>query len=83
MGLPIIIIKPKERVKFPDHFREEIDIRVTEVEGIVNAINLALSDKYWNEFLEKREKYFRKILYSTDGQSAKRIAEVIKRLVKK
>jgi len=83
MGLPIIIVRPDNEIKFPDHFKEEIDIRVTKDGEIVNAINLALSDEYWKHFIERREKYFGKLLHSTDGQSAKRVAQIIKGLVSK
>lgn len=82
MGLPIIILMLHKDVKFPDHFREEIEIRVTKVEEIVNAINLALSEEYWMIFLKKREKYFKKMLSSTDGKSANRVAEIIRNILK-
>jgi len=83
MGLPIIIVRPDNSIKFPNHFNEEIDIRVTKVEEVVNAINLALSNEYWKDFIEKRERYFGELLYSTDGQSAKRVVQIIKSLVSK
>ncbi len=83
MGLPIIILMTHKNVRFPDHFKGEIEIRVSDIDEIVNAINLALSEEYWNEFLVKREKYFKKIFKFTDGKNAKRIATVIKRIIKK
>ena len=83
MGLPIIIIRPENTIKLLDHFREEIDIRVNKVGDIVKAINLALSDEYWIKFLEKREKYFKKMLYSTDALSSKRVASIIRKLILK
>ena len=83
MGLPIIILMPHKNVKFPDHFQGEIEIRVTDVNEIVSAINLALSEEYRNEFFKKREKYFKKILQYPDGENAKRVAESIKRIIKK
>ena len=83
MGLPIILLMLHKKTKFPDHFREEIEIRISEVDEIVKAINLALSEEYWSEFLVKREKYFKKIFSFTDGKNAKRIATVIKRIIKK
>ena len=82
LGIPIIIVRPHNTMKILDHFRKEIDIRVTKEEEIVDALNFALSDEYWYQFLDKRKKYFEKLLYSTDGQSAKRVAEVIKGLIK-
>ena len=83
MGLPIILLTLHKKAKFPDHFKGKIEIRVSSVDEIVNAINLALSEEYWNEFLVKREKYFKKIFKFTDGKNAKRIATVIKRIIKK
>jgi len=81
VGLPIITIRPDNNIKVFDHFKQEIDIRVTDTEEIVDAINLSLSDKYWNRFLVKREKYFRKMLYSIDAQSSKRVAAAIRKLI--
>ncbi len=83
MGLPIIIVIPHKNPKFPDDFKGEIEIRVTQVEEIVNAIKLSLTEEYWNEFLKKREKYFRKRINFTDGKNAKRIAGLIKKIIKK
>lgn len=80
-GLPIITIRPDNKMKVFDHFKKEIDIRVNNAEQIVEAINLIYSKKYWNLFLDKREKYFKKILYSTDGQSSKRVASAIRKLL--
>ena len=80
MGLPIITIRPDNKIVF-DHFKQEIDIRVTNTDEIVAAINLSLSDEYWKRFIEQREKYFKKMLYSTDGQSSKRVAAVIRKLI--
>lgn len=82
MGLPIITIRPDENINVFDQFKREIDIRVKNPEEIVNAINLCLSDKYWDDFLEKREIYFKKRLYSMDGQSSKRVASTIKNLIR-
>ncbi|MFX0059063.1 MAG: hypothetical protein ACFE85_03910 [Candidatus Hodarchaeota archaeon] len=83
VGLPIIIIRPMDcRVKFPNHFDGKIDIKVENIEEIEDAINLALSNEYWKKFLDKREIYFKKRLFSTDGMSAKRVANVIKELIK-
>lgn len=64
VGLPIITIIP-DNIKVFDYFKQKIDIRVTNIEEIVGVINLSLSDKYWNIFLNKREKYFKKMFYST------------------
>jgi UDP-N-acetylglucosamine:LPS N-acetylglucosamine transferase len=83
MGLPIILVNPDDKFKFLDHYREEIDIRVTEIGEISKAIDIALSDEYWQEFVEKREKYFKKMLYSTNGYSSKCAANMIRNLVKK
>ena len=83
MGLPVIILIPQKKTKFPDHFKGEIEIRVSEVDEIESAINLALSEEYWNKFLVKRERYFKKIFNFTDGKNAKRIATVIKRIIRK
>jgi len=82
MGLPIIMIRP-DNIKVIDHFKKEIEIRATNEREIVDAINLCLSDVYWSEFLEKREKFLKKMLYYTDGQSSKRIANAIKQIILK
>ena len=83
MGVPIIILMPHKNVKFPDHFKGEVEVKVKKIDEIRSAIDLTLSEEYWNEFLKKREKYFRKRINFTDGKNAKRIAEVIKRIIKK
>ena len=83
MGIPIIIVIPHKNPKFPDDFKGEIEIRVTQVDEIVNALNLALTDKYWNEFLKKREEYFRKRINFTDGKNAKRITDIIRKIINK
>ena len=80
-GLPIIIIRPESDIIFPDHFNNDIEIRVTEINEIKNAIELALTEEYWESFKEKRLHYFNKTLYSTDGQSSKRVADKIKLLI--
>jgi hypothetical protein len=79
-GLPIIIVNPNNVFDFIDHFREEIEIKVTNQEKIVKAIDLARSEHYWAEFSEKREKYFKNMVHSTDGQSGKRAAEKIEEI---
>lgn len=81
MGVPIITIRPDENVNVFDQFKREIDIRVNNPDDIGNAISFCLSDKYWDEFLKKREKYFQSRLYSTDSQSSKRVASKIKKLI--
>ena len=81
MGLPIVTVRPDNNIRVFDHFKQEIDIRVTEAEEIVDKINLCLSDDYWNRFIIKREKYFKKMLYSTDAQSSKRVALTIRKLI--
>lgn len=83
MGIPIIIVNPDNKLQFFDHFREEINIKVTDVKNIGNAIDKALSKKYWQEFLVKREIYFKKMFGSTDGQSSKLTANKIIEIVKK
>ncbi|MHA2174298.1 MAG: hypothetical protein ACXAB2_04925 [Candidatus Hodarchaeales archaeon] len=81
MGLPIIIVNPNNVFNFIDHFREEIEIKVTDSEKIVNAIDLARSEDYWLEFIKKREIYFNYMVHSTDGQSGKRAAEKILEII--
>ena len=82
MGLPIIIVRPDNKMKFFSHFGEDIDIRVINKKDIVYSIDLACSNKYWKQFLNKREKYFKKILFSADSHSSQRVANVIKNLIK-
>lgn len=82
MGLPIITIRPDENINVFDQFKREIDIRVNNPDEIVDAINTCLSDKYWDEFIKKREKYFKTRLYSTDCQSSRRVASTIKNLIR-
>ena len=82
MGLPIIIVRPDNKMNFFSHFGEDIDIRVINKRDIVYSIDLARSNKYWKQFLNKREKYFKKVLFSTDSHSAQRVANVIKSLIK-
>ena len=77
MGLPIIILNPKDESEQIEHFWEEIAIKVTDQDKITDAINLVMSKEYWDIFLEKRGKYFNKMLYSDDGQSGRRAAEKI------
>ncbi|MEE9379250.1 MAG: hypothetical protein V3V33_14600 [Candidatus Lokiarchaeia archaeon] len=83
MGVPIITIRPDENINVFDQFKREIDIRVNNPDEIVDAINLCLSDKYWDDFVKKREKYFKSRLYSTDCQSSRRVASTIKKLIRK
>ncbi len=83
MGLPIIILNPKNILNMFDHFREEIDIKVTNIEDIPEAIDLCLSDDYYKLFLRKRKKYFKKVLSYTDGRSSQRVADKIKELILK
>lgn len=79
-GLPIIIVNPNDIFDFIDHFREEIEIKVTDQDKIAGAIDLARSEEYWDIFLEKREKYFKYMVHSTDGNSGKRAAEKIEEI---
>lgn len=81
MGLPSIIPNPNNSFELFDHFRGEIEIKVTKLENMKKAIDTTLSDDYWEEFLQRREKFFKKTLYSTDGQSGRRAAEKIKELI--
>lgn len=83
MGLPVITIRPENKLKQYDFFRQEIDIRVTSEDEIVEAIDLCLSDEYWDLFIEKREEYFKKMLSTTDSQSSKRVANVIRQIITK
>jgi hypothetical protein len=79
-GLPIIIVNPRNIFDFIDHFREEIEIKVTKENEIVKAIDLVRSENYWQEFIKKREKYLKIMVYSTDGLSGKRAADKIKEI---
>ncbi|MHA2225650.1 MAG: hypothetical protein ACXAC8_10630 [Candidatus Hodarchaeales archaeon] len=81
-GLPIIIVNPRDIFHFIDHFRQEIEIKVTNIKKIADAIDLARSDQYWQEFIEKRKKYFNYMVCSTDGQSGKRAAEKISEIIR-
>ncbi len=80
-GTPIILLNPNKELGLIDFFRDEIGIKVFESKEIGAAIDLALSDEYWNSFIDEREKYFKKMFYSTDGKSGKRAAEKIKELI--
>jgi len=80
-GIPVITISPFEKPVFMDHYRGEIEIRVTDINEISNSIEKALSDDYWEQFLGRREKYFSKMVYSTDGNSSERAADVIRNLI--
>ncbi|PWI48903.1 hypothetical protein CEE45_04005 [Candidatus Heimdallarchaeota archaeon B3_Heim] len=80
-GLPIIIVNPNNMFDFIDHFRQEIEIKVTDLEKIAKAIDLARSEHYWMEFVKKREKYFDYMVHSTDGKSGKRAAEKMEEII--
>ncbi len=80
VGIPIITIRP-DNIFVIDHFKEKIDVRATNKEEIINAINLCLSDNYWEIFLAKRKKYFRGILSFTDGRSSSRVAKTINQII--
>ena len=82
-GIPVITVSPHEKPLFIDHYRGEIDIRVTDINKISDSIEKALSDDYWEQFLERREKYFSKMVYSTDGNSSERAANIIRNLISK
>ena len=82
MGLPVIIVNPGNKMDFFDYFQEEINIKVTKKGQITNIIKKILTNDYWNEFLVKRKNYFTKILGSLDGDSSKRAADEIKKLLK-
>lgn len=80
-GLPIIIINPDNSFKLVDHFRGEIDIRVTNVNSMPKAIATALSNDYWEIFLRRREKFIQKMFHSADGRSGERAAIKIRELI--
>ncbi|MFX1384259.1 MAG: hypothetical protein ACFFBP_17625 [Promethearchaeota archaeon] len=81
MGLPIILINPNNSIKILDHFRGEININISDVTEICEAIDIALSEEYWEKFLKKREKYFQKMVLSLDGKSSERASNQIKNLI--
>ncbi|MFW9938374.1 MAG: hypothetical protein ACFFD5_12055 [Candidatus Thorarchaeota archaeon] len=83
MGIPIIIVNPNNELNFFDHFREEINLKVIHMEQIGEALDKIISKEYWKEFSLKREQFFKKLLFSTDGQSGKRVADKIIELIKK
>lgn len=80
-GLPIIIINPDNSFKLVDHFRGEIDIRVTNVNNMPKAITTALSNDYWEKFLKKREKFIQKMFHSADGRSGERATVKVRELL--
>ena len=83
MGLPVISIShPVIKKSFLDHFRGEIDIPVSSTNEMLEAIITVRSEEYWEKFIKKRDKYFKKMMYSTDGNSGKRAAKIIKKLIK-
>jgi len=50
---------------------------------VVDSIDLYhLTDEDWKEFIEKHERYFKKVLDSTDAQSSKRFVNAIKKIIK-
>jgi len=77
IGLPVITINPGIKINIVDLFREEIDLRVSSIDNIVDAIEYALSEEYWEIFVKKREKYFKKVLTYIDDKSGQRAAELI------
>jgi len=77
LGVPIIIINPNDEINALDHYREEIDIRIRKPEEIKKAISSILDDSYWEQFLIRREKYFKKMLHFIDGKSSERTAQKI------
>jgi len=81
-GIPVITVNPNNRFKFLDHYRGEINLHITKSGELTKAIERTLTDEYWEDFKRKREKYFKKILYSTDGQSAKRVAKIVQEIIK-
>ncbi|MHA1186607.1 MAG: hypothetical protein ACTSSK_06970 [Candidatus Heimdallarchaeota archaeon] len=80
LGIPVIIINPNDEINTYDHFREEIDIRIRKPEEISEAIKTIQSNDYWELFLKKREKYFKKMLHFIDGKSNERTAAKIREL---
>ena len=82
IGIPVITIAFPEFYKSNiDHFRGEIDIRVTDIQEITDAISYALSSEYWEQFLQKRKNYFTKMMHSMDGNSSERAANTILSLI--
>jgi hypothetical protein len=78
LGIPIITIAfPEFYENNVDHFRGEIDLRVTDIQEIKKQITYAVSAEYWEEFLQRREKYFNQIMHSMDGKSSERAAKSI------
>lgn len=80
-GIPVITVNPNNRFKFRDHYRGEINLHITKKGELAKAIERALNDEYWEKFKIRREKYFQKILHSTDGKSAKRVANAIREII--
>jgi hypothetical protein len=83
MGIPIIIVNPNKQVNFFNHFRGEINLEVNHMDQITDVLDKVISKEYWKEFSLKREQFFKKLLFSTDGQSGKRVADKIIELIKK
>lgn len=81
-GIPVITVNPNNRFRFLDHYQGEINIHVTNKREINRAIERSLTEEYWEIFKIKREQYFKKILYSIDGQSSIRVANAIRKLVR-
>ncbi len=83
MGVPIITINPNNAFNLLDNFREEVDIRVRTPAEILQAIEAIRSADYWEQFLIKRELYFKKTLHYIDGKSKERTIETIKEIILK
>jgi len=83
-GLPVITITPDEIFeKITDFFQGEINIRTTDGKTFNSAIKKIYTDDFWEIFVTKREKYFKRLMFSTDGQSSKRAVDMIITIINK
>lgn len=83
LGVPIILINPKNKYEFIDYFNNEIELRASTSIELSRQLKKCLTEKYKNEFKIKRKKYLKSRLTYLDGKCRERVADKIEEIIQK
>lgn len=83
LGIPIILINPKNKYEFIDYFNNEIELRASTSIELSRQLRKCLTEKYINEFKIKRRKYLKSRLTYLDGKCGEKVTNKIEEIIHK
>jgi len=81
LGIPIILINPKNKYEFIDYFNNEIELRASTSIELSSQIRKCLTEKYMSEFKFKRSKYLKSRLTYLDGKCGERVVNKLEEIM--